>query len=141
MLRWKSRIPLNNRSKNQILLSNLTILMNIKSRKNKKCKVYLHSNPDQYLQVPLVPCAKICQLTNFFKLQFKYDGSALARSTCIKKMSFCCQQQPSSSYFFVVRISGFPGNPANGAKIRNLGSLSMSNSPFIYHDFAPFFNC
>ena len=48
-LRWKSRIPLNNGSKNQILLSNLTILMNIKSRKNKKCKVYLHSNPDQYL--------------------------------------------------------------------------------------------
>ena len=33
-LRWKSRMPLNNRSKNQILLSNLTILMKIKSRKS-----------------------------------------------------------------------------------------------------------
>ena len=37
-LRWKSRIPLNNGSKNQILLSNLTILMKIKSRKIKNVK-------------------------------------------------------------------------------------------------------
>ena len=33
-LRWKSRIPLKNRSKNQILLSNLTILMKIQARKS-----------------------------------------------------------------------------------------------------------
>ena len=33
-LRWKSRIPLNHRSKNEILLSNLTILMKIKARKS-----------------------------------------------------------------------------------------------------------
>ena len=55
-----------------------------------------------------------------------------------RKWATVGKTQAAPEYFFVVRISGFPGNPANGAKIRNLGSLSMSDPPFIYHDFAPF---
>ena len=55
-----------------------------------------------------------------------------------RKWATVGKTQAAPEYFFVVRISGFPGNPANGANIRNLGSLSMSDPPFIYHDFAPF---
>ena len=44
-LRWKSRMPLTYRSKNKILLSNLAILMPMKSRKSlviqEKMEVYL----------------------------------------------------------------------------------------------------
>ena len=40
--------------------------------------------------------------------------------------------------FFCSEFPVFLVEVTNGAKIRNLGSLSMSDSPFIYHDLGIF---